>query len=160
MRMPVLRRSTRNPIAGQRAALAEAQELLIETPVDAGEMHACVEELQAELAEMRVERSCALLQDGGKDAVWINLTGSWDLKFRVKLSPILIRTRTTGQRLSLCGCPRCLLGLVRYRHSMSLNHQPGHPSRRPRLSLVVAMCLLPVLLWIAIYLVSGKVVWF
>lgn len=76
MRMPALRRSTRNPIAGQRAALAEAQELLIETAVDAGEMHACVEELQAELAEMRVERSCALLQDGGKDAVWINLTGS------------------------------------------------------------------------------------
>ena len=59
-----------------RAALAEAQDLLIETAVDAGEMHACVEELQAELTKMLVERSCALLQDGGKDAVWINLTGS------------------------------------------------------------------------------------
>ncbi|TXM94032.1 hypothetical protein FV232_26070 [Methylobacterium sp. WL30] len=55
-----------------RAALAEAQELLVETAVDAGEMHAHVEELQAELTKMLVERSC----NGGKNAVWINLTGS------------------------------------------------------------------------------------
>jgi len=59
-----------------RAALAEAQELLIETAVDAGEMHARLEEVQAELTKTLAERSCALLQDGGKDAVWINLTGS------------------------------------------------------------------------------------
>ncbi|MCJ2107023.1 hypothetical protein MKK70_16885 [Methylobacterium sp. E-041] len=59
-----------------RAALAQAQELLIETAVDAGEMHARVDELQAELTKMLAERSCALLQDGGKNAVWINLTGS------------------------------------------------------------------------------------
>ena len=39
-----------------RAALAEAQELLIETAVDAGEMHVRVEELQAELIEARAER--------------------------------------------------------------------------------------------------------
>lgn len=39
-----------------RAALAEAQELLIETAVDAGELHACVKELQRELAAMLTER--------------------------------------------------------------------------------------------------------
>ena len=39
-----------------RAALAEAQELLIETAVDAGEMHARVEDLQAELVQAHAER--------------------------------------------------------------------------------------------------------
>ena len=51
-----------------RAALAEAQELLIETAVDAGELHGRIEELQAELAKMRVERFSALLQDDGENA--------------------------------------------------------------------------------------------
>ncbi|TXM91266.1 hypothetical protein [Methylobacterium sp. WL116] len=52
----VLALATEN--AELRAALAEAQELLIETAVDAGEVHACVEELQAELTKMLVVRSC------------------------------------------------------------------------------------------------------
>ncbi|MCJ2008079.1 hypothetical protein MKK60_13480 [Methylobacterium sp. J-092] len=39
-----------------RAALAEAQELLIETAVDAGEMHARIEVLQAEVTTLRTER--------------------------------------------------------------------------------------------------------
>ena len=39
-----------------RVALAEAQDLLVETAVDAGELHARVEELQAELVEARGER--------------------------------------------------------------------------------------------------------
>ena len=52
-----------------RAALAEAQELLIETAVDAGELHGRIEELQAELAKMRVERFSALLQDGGENGL-------------------------------------------------------------------------------------------
>jgi uncharacterized coiled-coil DUF342 family protein len=38
-----------------RAALAEAQEHLVETAVDAGELHARVEELQSELVLARVE---------------------------------------------------------------------------------------------------------
>ena len=38
-----------------RAAPAEAQELLIETAVDAGEMHAQLEETQKELAEARAD---------------------------------------------------------------------------------------------------------
>lgn len=38
-----------------RAQLAEAQELLIETAVDAGELHARVEELQAERDAWRAE---------------------------------------------------------------------------------------------------------
>ncbi|MFK5600584.1 hypothetical protein ACFZ8E_26885 [Methylobacterium sp. HMF5984] len=39
-----------------RAALAEAQELLIETAVDAGEMHVRAEELERELAVARADR--------------------------------------------------------------------------------------------------------
>ena len=39
-----------------RLALAEAQDLLVETAVDAGELHARVEELQTELVEARGER--------------------------------------------------------------------------------------------------------
>jgi uncharacterized protein involved in exopolysaccharide biosynthesis len=39
-----------------REQLAEAQELLIETAVDAGELHARIEQLQTELAEIRSER--------------------------------------------------------------------------------------------------------
>lgn len=39
-----------------RAQLAEAQELLVETAVDAGELHARVEDLQAEVAALRAER--------------------------------------------------------------------------------------------------------
>ena len=31
---------------------------------------------------------------------------------------------------------------------------------RPRPAVVVVMCVLPVLLWIIIYLMSGKVMWF
>ena len=38
-----------------RAALAEAQDLLVETAVDAGELHARVEELQRQLVAARVE---------------------------------------------------------------------------------------------------------
>ena len=52
-----------------RAALAETQELLIETAVDAGELHGRIEELQAELAKMRVERFSALLLDGGENGL-------------------------------------------------------------------------------------------
>ncbi|MCJ2009092.1 hypothetical protein [Methylobacterium sp. J-092] len=44
-----------------RAALAEAQELLIETAVDAGEMHARVEELQAELVVARADRDAWMI---------------------------------------------------------------------------------------------------
>ncbi|TXN41559.1 hypothetical protein FV232_04740 [Methylobacterium sp. WL30] len=50
----VLALATEN--AELRAALAEAQELLIETAVDAGELHARVEELQTELVKARGER--------------------------------------------------------------------------------------------------------
>ncbi len=32
--------------------------------------------------------------------------------------------------------------------------------RRPHLAVVVAMCVLPVLLWVIIYLISGRVIWF
>ncbi|MCJ2104597.1 hypothetical protein MKK70_04220 [Methylobacterium sp. E-041] len=39
-----------------RAALTEAQELLVETAVDAGELHARVGELEAEVAALRAER--------------------------------------------------------------------------------------------------------
>jgi hypothetical protein len=39
-----------------RATRAEAQELLIETAVDAGEMHAQLEEVQAELAMACADR--------------------------------------------------------------------------------------------------------
>ena len=45
-----------------RAALAEAQELLIETAVDAGEMHARVEELQMELAVARADRDAWMIR--------------------------------------------------------------------------------------------------
>ncbi|TXN73435.1 hypothetical protein [Methylobacterium sp. WL6] len=38
------------------AALAEAQELLIETAVDAGEMHARFEDLHAQLVKAQTER--------------------------------------------------------------------------------------------------------
>ena len=50
----VLALATEN--AELRAALAEAQELLVETAVDAGELHASVEELQKELAVARADR--------------------------------------------------------------------------------------------------------
>ena len=40
-----------------RVALAEAQELLIKTAVDAGELHARVEDLLAQLAVLRIERA-------------------------------------------------------------------------------------------------------
>ncbi|WP_238232686.1 hypothetical protein [Methylobacterium thuringiense] len=39
-----------------RAQLAEAQDLLVETAVDAGELHARMEDLQADLIEARAER--------------------------------------------------------------------------------------------------------
>ncbi|TXN23204.1 hypothetical protein [Methylobacterium sp. WL9] len=39
-----------------RGQLAEAQDLLIETAVDAGDLHARMEELQADLDEARIER--------------------------------------------------------------------------------------------------------
>ncbi|MCJ2074114.1 hypothetical protein MKK68_00355 [Methylobacterium sp. E-016] len=56
----VLALATEN--AELRVALAEAQELLIETAVDAGEMHARVEELQAELAVARTDRDAWLIR--------------------------------------------------------------------------------------------------
>jgi regulator of replication initiation timing len=49
----ILALSTEN--AELRAQLAEAQDLLIETAVDAGEMHARVEEMQAERDAWRAE---------------------------------------------------------------------------------------------------------
>ncbi|MCJ2042921.1 hypothetical protein MKK55_28825 [Methylobacterium sp. J-059] len=49
-------------IAELRAALAEAQELLIETAVDAGEMHARIEELQGELALARADRDAWMIR--------------------------------------------------------------------------------------------------
>ena len=56
----VLALATEN--AELRAALAEAQELLIETAVDAGEMHARVEELQMELAVERADRDAWMIR--------------------------------------------------------------------------------------------------
>jgi hypothetical protein len=56
----VLALATEN--AELRAALAEAQELLIETAVDAGEMHARVEELQMELAVARADRDAWMIR--------------------------------------------------------------------------------------------------
>ncbi|TXN62480.1 hypothetical protein [Methylobacterium sp. WL6] len=56
----VLALATEN--AELRAALAEAQELLIETAVDAGEMHARVEELQMELAVARANRDAWMIR--------------------------------------------------------------------------------------------------
>ena len=50
----VLALATEN--AELRAALAEAQELLIETAVDAGEMHAENEALRAQIAAFQGER--------------------------------------------------------------------------------------------------------
>ncbi|MCJ2074804.1 hypothetical protein MKK68_03945 [Methylobacterium sp. E-016] len=49
-------------IAELRAALAEAQELLIETAVDAGEMHARLEEVQKELAVARADRDAWMIR--------------------------------------------------------------------------------------------------
>ena len=45
-----------------RAALAEAQELLIETAVDAGEMHARLEEVQRELTVARADRDAWMIR--------------------------------------------------------------------------------------------------
>ncbi|TXM94382.1 hypothetical protein FV222_21460 [Methylobacterium sp. WL103] len=56
----VLALATEN--AELRAALAEAQELLIETAVDAGEMHAGLEEVQRELAVARADRDAWMKQ--------------------------------------------------------------------------------------------------
>lgn len=39
-----------------RAQLGEAQDLLVETAIDAGHLHARIEELHAELEETRAER--------------------------------------------------------------------------------------------------------
>ncbi|TXM66911.1 hypothetical protein FV226_22810 [Methylobacterium sp. WL12] len=49
-----------------RAALAEAQELLIETAVDAGEMHARLEEVQRDLDVARADRDAWMEQR----AIW------------------------------------------------------------------------------------------
>ncbi|MCJ2041355.1 hypothetical protein MKK55_20710 [Methylobacterium sp. J-059] len=40
-----------------RAALAKAQDLLVETVVDTGELHARVEDLRAEVPRLRGERN-------------------------------------------------------------------------------------------------------
>ncbi|MFK5600553.1 hypothetical protein ACFZ8E_26715 [Methylobacterium sp. HMF5984] len=56
----VLALATEN--AELRAALAEAQELLIETAVDAGEMHARLEGVQRELAVARVDRDAWMIR--------------------------------------------------------------------------------------------------
>ena len=45
-----------------RAALSQAQELLIETAVDAGEMHARLEEVQRELAVARADHDAWMKQ--------------------------------------------------------------------------------------------------
>ena len=45
-----------------RAALAEAQELLIETAVDAGEQHARLEEVQRELGVARADRDAWMIR--------------------------------------------------------------------------------------------------
>jgi hypothetical protein len=45
-----------------RAALAEAQDLLVETAVDAGEMHARLEEVQRELAVARADRDAWMIR--------------------------------------------------------------------------------------------------
>ena len=49
-------------IAELRAALAEAQELLIETAVDAGEMHTRLEEVERELAMARADRDAWMIR--------------------------------------------------------------------------------------------------
>ena len=54
----VLALATKN--AEQRAALAEAQDLLVETAVDAGELHALVEDLRAELTTLRTGMEASL----------------------------------------------------------------------------------------------------
>ncbi|MCJ2039065.1 hypothetical protein MKK55_08885 [Methylobacterium sp. J-059] len=56
----VLALATEN--AELRAALAEAQELLIEIAVDAGEMHARLEEVQRELAVTRADRDAWMIR--------------------------------------------------------------------------------------------------
>ena len=56
----VLALATEN--AELRAALVEAQELLIETAVDAGEMHARLEEVQRELAVARADHDAWMKQ--------------------------------------------------------------------------------------------------
>ncbi|TXM91175.1 hypothetical protein [Methylobacterium sp. WL116] len=43
-----------------RAAMTEAQELLVETAVDAGELHARVGKLKAEVEALRAERVVSL----------------------------------------------------------------------------------------------------
>ena len=43
-------------IAELRQHLAEAQEFLVETAIDAGHLHARIEDLWAELADVRAER--------------------------------------------------------------------------------------------------------
>ncbi|TXN77383.1 hypothetical protein [Methylobacterium sp. WL8] len=48
--------------ADLRAALAEAQDLLIETAVDAGEMHARLEEVQRELTVARADRDAWMIR--------------------------------------------------------------------------------------------------
>lgn len=45
-----------------RAQLAEAQDLLIETAVDAGEMHARLEEVQQELTLARADRDAWMIR--------------------------------------------------------------------------------------------------
>ena len=56
----VLALATEN--AELRAALAEAQELLIETAVDAGEMHARLEEVQRELTAACADRDAWMIR--------------------------------------------------------------------------------------------------
>ncbi|TXN41408.1 hypothetical protein FV232_19805 [Methylobacterium sp. WL30] len=47
--------------AEQRAALAEAQELLIEAAIDAGEMHTEIEALRAQGAALQADRAAQCL---------------------------------------------------------------------------------------------------
>ena len=61
----VLALATEN--AELRAALAEAQELLIETAIDAGEMHARLEEVQRELDVARAECDAWMKQRAIRD---------------------------------------------------------------------------------------------
>ena len=60
-----------------RAALAEAQDLLVETAVDAGELHARIKELQAEVAMLRGEQDAMAPHRRFRDLVQRFAAGGW-----------------------------------------------------------------------------------
>ena len=60
-----------------RQQLAQAQDMLVDTAIDAGELHARIEALQAELAQTRVERDAWMAEAKRRRS-----NGRWRLMLR------------------------------------------------------------------------------